>query len=236
MVVDFEAAILRIHPNARVYTFELDPTHIPSPSVRNPRVDWNNIGLGYDRSPNSIFKTFREIMISKGHSYIDILKIDIDGGEWNWIFQEGDLLQRIGQMLIEIHVVGLPKLIFPNKTVANLIDEIEKYDMRMFFKEINHAYPFCCTEMSFVQKDWDSWNLKKQNFQALTAEVSSLSAPVGLSDASIERSNLKSSSIDSKEASFLLRIAEKYYTRQKSERMRITTDFQNFNPNFPCIW
>jgi hypothetical protein len=158
---DFEASILRIHPNARIYTFELVESHIPAPHERNPKVDWNNIGLGYDNSTGSKFKSFQDIMISKGHSYVDVVKMDIDGGEWNWVFKEGFVLERIGQLLIEIHVIDLPKLLYPGKTLANLIDEIEKYNMRMFFKEINHAYPFCCSEFSFVQRDWLHWDSNK---------------------------------------------------------------------------
>ena len=39
-----------------------------------------------------------------------------------------------------------------------------------------------------------------------------------------------------KESDFLERIAEKYYSSQKSERSKITGDFKDFNPNFACIW
>ena len=47
---------------------------------------------------------------------------------------------------------------------------------------------------------------------------------------------LRPANVDIKEAAFLEKIAEKYYTRQKTERMTVTDHFKNFNPNFPCIW
>jgi len=219
-----------------VYTFELDHSHIPPPGVRNPKVDWNNIGLGYDKSPGSIFKSLREIMLWKGHSYIDILKMDIEGGEWNWIFKEGDVLERVGQLLIEIHVIGLPPLLYPGRTVGDFIAEIEKYDMRMFFKEINHRFPFCCTEMSFVQSAWDQWNAKKQNFTAIATTTNSASSNSLMSILPAAFGQLRPANFDSSEAAFLEKIAEKYYTRQKVERMKVTNDFKDFNPNFPCIW
>jgi hypothetical protein len=152
-----------------VYTFELVSSHIPEVSVRNPKVEWNNIGLGYDKSKFSVFQSFEEIMTSRGHSYVDVVKMDIEGGEWNWIFKEGWLLERIGQLLIEIHVINLTNLLYPNKSLKDLIEELEKYNMRMFFKEVNHKYPYCCTEMSFVQKSWGHWDTNKLSFPPLSA-------------------------------------------------------------------
>ena len=104
-----------------------------------------------------------------GHHYIDVLKMDIEGAEWDFVHEEADLLKNIGQFLVELHlgmdeksaekVVGSPR---------NWLELIEnKGDMRLFFREPNILDRAVCffqahyTELSFIQKSWGIWDKKK---------------------------------------------------------------------------
>jgi len=42
-------------------------------------------------------------MKRNNHTYIDVLKMDIEGFEWEWISHESHLLENVGQLLVEVH-------------------------------------------------------------------------------------------------------------------------------------
>lgn len=85
---DFETAIKQLRPDSSIYTFELVADMIPAVADRVPGVQFFNIGLGYVKSKigePSIFKSFIEIMNMLNHTYVDVVKMDVEGYEWHWI-------------------------------------------------------------------------------------------------------------------------------------------------------
>jgi hypothetical protein len=104
-------------------------------------------------------------MVSNGHTHIDVLKMDIEGGEYAFLRHEEELLSRVGQLLIEIHI-NMP---ISNIDLVQFIDRIESHGLRLFHQEINIHKPYFCAEFSFVQTNWVGWNHKKLEFPAVTA-------------------------------------------------------------------
>lgn len=84
---DFELAFKKIRPDAEVHTFELVADNLPDDKDRDENLHYYNIGLGYDPS-DKIFKSLKEIMTMLNHTYIDVLKMDIEGFEWHWIVSQ----------------------------------------------------------------------------------------------------------------------------------------------------
>ena len=162
----FEESVLQYLPHCKVFTF--DPTvAVPMvPADIADRVEFRKWGLaGKDEGEYLMLST----MMSKlGHSHVDILKVDIEGWEYPAFFalDERGEWPSIGQLLIEIHKEA-PELQLdyrgyvppngvdiqdPQAMLLSIIRLFEKHSLRMFHDEIN--YPECCSEFSFIQKDW----------------------------------------------------------------------------------
>lgn len=169
---DFELEILDLRPDAKIFVFEIDQSLMVPVNQRKNAISYNNLGLGY---PNSIqrndagfienagnLKNFSSIMHSFGHAYVDLIKIDCEGCEWDFLEKEGNILSRVGQILIEVHS-NVPEKVFNSKAknLISFVDGMEKYNMRLYHKEPNLSNPVgikCCTEFSFIQHDWYDWN------------------------------------------------------------------------------
>ena len=51
-----------------------------------------------------------EIMKSYNHTHVDVLEIDVEGSEYDWLQHEpADTFTRIGQLLIEVHDIRFGK-------------------------------------------------------------------------------------------------------------------------------
>lgn len=98
---DFELGVLKYRPEAEIYVFELKSINIPPEAEQDPRITYYNIGLGYN-DPKKL-KPLVEMMRTLEHTYIDILKMDIEYAEWHWLARETNILDRVGQLLIEVH-------------------------------------------------------------------------------------------------------------------------------------
>lgn len=100
---DFEKSILFYRPDALVYTFEIQPDQLPR--ERDPQIVYTILGLGpTDNSKPIKMLLLHEIMKSLNHTYVDVLKIDIEGGEHAWVQAEPlDTWTRVGQLLLEVH-------------------------------------------------------------------------------------------------------------------------------------
>jgi len=150
-------------------------------NIRLSTVSYNNYGLGYphtvqrndagfiENSPN--LRNLTTLMKMNGHRYIDVMKIDVEGGEWDFIEREGFLLHRVGQLLIEVHT-NVPEKVFHEKaqTMIAFIEKLENHDLRIFHKEPNLSNPVgikCCSEFSLIQRDWITWNHAKFNLEPL---------------------------------------------------------------------
>lgn len=115
----FEAEMLERVPSARIwgYDFSVDGWGAQIPQSERHRTFFKKIGLGkedkHDASPP--FYTLPTLMQNNNHTYIDILKIDIEGSEYeamdtmmdafdNTRTLSGDSVLPIGQIMIEIHL------------------------------------------------------------------------------------------------------------------------------------
>ena len=159
--VEFEKELLALRPDSQIYVFELDATRVPIlDKPYSDSIHTYNFGLGY----NGDLKSFSYLMNMLNHSYIDILKMDIElGFEWEFIRNEKDILRHVGQYLVELHMHRVHKLFWENNTALDFLETVGESDMRLFFKELNYFYPHDHTELSFIQKHWSAWNVIKTN-------------------------------------------------------------------------
>ena len=103
---DFEFAVLHQRPDARIWTHDILESHLPAVENRISAINYTATALGPSSADKGDIKNklVHEFMKERGHTYIDILKIDIEGGEFPWIANEPlDTFTRIGQLLIEVH-------------------------------------------------------------------------------------------------------------------------------------
>ncbi|CBX98427.1 hypothetical protein LEMA_P098360.1 [Plenodomus lingam JN3] len=115
----FEAELLERVPSARIwgYDFSVDAWGPQIKPEYRPRTYFKKVGLGktdqHDSSPP--FWTLPSLMKENAHSYIDILKIDIEGSEYDALdtmmdaFENtrsaaGNGIMPIGQVMIELHL------------------------------------------------------------------------------------------------------------------------------------
>ena len=103
---DFEVAVLHQRPDARIWTHDLLESNLPNPKDRLPMINYTATALGpsSQNNGNQKFKLLKDFMKERGHTYIDILKVDIESGEFPWIANEPlEIFTRIGQLMIEVH-------------------------------------------------------------------------------------------------------------------------------------
>ena len=174
---DFEVSFLELRPDSQIFVYELDQSLMVPVNQRLNGISYNNYGLGYphsiQRNDNGFIehaknlRNLTSLMQLNGHKYIDLIKLDIEGGEWDFIEKEGEVLKKVGQLLIEIHT-NVPEKVFNEnaKDVVSLIKKLESFGLRIFHKEPNISNPVgikCCSEFSLIQHDWLTWNHNKFN-------------------------------------------------------------------------
>ena len=106
---DFEMSVLNLRPDARIWTHDLLESNLPLLENRLPTINYTATALGpsNQNNGNQKFKLLNNLMRERGHTYIDILKVDIEDGEFPWIANEPmETFSRIGQLLIEVHRPG----------------------------------------------------------------------------------------------------------------------------------
>ncbi|KAK4123073.1 hypothetical protein N657DRAFT_690743 [Parathielavia appendiculata] len=113
----FEAAMLE-RTNAQIwgYDYTVNGWAKQIPAHQASRAHFTKAGIGKDRMKDPPFFTVHELMEINGHDYIDIVKMDIEGAEFDAI---SDLVSSVrydpanryngtlpfGQLLVEIHLV-----------------------------------------------------------------------------------------------------------------------------------
>lgn len=111
----FEAEMLGRIPSARIWAFDfsvrsfgpqLDPSH-------QSRAHFSQVGIGAVDEPTRVppFFTLQSLMKRNSHTYIDILKIDVEGSEYTALDSFMDACDRefggvmpVGQVMIELHL------------------------------------------------------------------------------------------------------------------------------------
>jgi hypothetical protein len=150
----FEAEMLERVPSARIwgYDFSVDGWGKQIPATERHRTFFKKVGLGkddeHDASP--AFWTLPALMKENNHTYIDILKIDIEGSEYDALdtFMDafdgvqsasGKSVLPIGQVMIELHLGNGDD---PNEKVdferfRKWWERLERMGMRPAWIEIN---------------------------------------------------------------------------------------------------
>lgn len=150
----FEKELLRVNPTCEVYIFDRVAFGIedwfPEESVRS-KVHFTKafISSKTDSSQDPPHITLKDIMKKFDHSHIDVLKMDIEGSEWD-ILTNNDAFPSIGQLQVEFHLINQPE---PLELLTKAVDNIESHGLRLFHKETN-LRDSRCAEFAFIQKDW----------------------------------------------------------------------------------
>ena len=147
----FEREVNKAAPFCEIHVF--DPT-----SKRLDAWKFDAVGLSHqEETLHHAGKTFpskplSSLMRHRNHSFIDILKVDIDGFEWNLLQHTDWKALCIGQVLVEIHDtagnITLPTLL------KQYIQPLESAGFRLYSLE-----PVCVTckgqyELSFLHTEW----------------------------------------------------------------------------------
>ncbi|RYO73803.1 hypothetical protein DL764_011053 [Monosporascus ibericus] len=113
----FEAALLE-RTNAEIwgYDYTVDSWAADIPDHQSSRAHFKRVGIGKETNESRTppFFTIQDLMAANGHSYIDLVKMDIEGAEFDAMTslisavasQQGDHGRPtlpFGQLLIEIH-------------------------------------------------------------------------------------------------------------------------------------
>ncbi|KAI6783440.1 uncharacterized protein J7T54_004467 [Emericellopsis cladophorae] len=119
----FEAAMLR-RTNARIWGYDYSVNHWGEgiPNEGHSRANFTKMGIGktthLDWKPP--MSTIHDLMKFNGHTFIDIVKMDIEGAEFDALasviqsvleggLQHGNASLPFGQLLLEVHFMKEPK-------------------------------------------------------------------------------------------------------------------------------
>ena len=114
-----------------------DPTvgTVPPDCKDNENIVFHKLALGPETKPDDTFLMVEHLFDSikqNGHTYVDILKVDIEGSEWDTF---ASLLKEkyfpFGQLLIELHFRDTVE-------VFEFFDNMEVHGFRIFSRETNH--------------------------------------------------------------------------------------------------
>ncbi|KAF7913735.1 uncharacterized protein EAF01_000141 [Botrytis porri] len=146
----FEAELLTRLPHAQIHAYDFSVSKFGpqlSPSHAS-RAHFHKYGLGSTDIPSRTppFHTLQTLMKQNNHSYIDILKIDIEGSEYGALdafmdFHDeegdghGDGKLPVGQVMIELHLVDDEHVHFERFT--KWWERLEKFGMRPTWFETN---------------------------------------------------------------------------------------------------
>ncbi|KAF1950293.1 hypothetical protein CC80DRAFT_243483 [Byssothecium circinans] len=142
----FEAEMLERIPSARIWGYDFSvygwgPQILTKHSL-NPRTFFQKVGIGRTDEPksNPPLYTLQSLMKANNHTYIDILKIDVEGSEFASLeavmdhFSQESKTLPIGQVMIEIHA-NRKSISFPN--FRRWWERLEGMGMRATWVELN---------------------------------------------------------------------------------------------------
>lgn len=114
----FEAELLH-RTNARIWGYDMSVNSWAEqiPEYQYPRASFEKVAIGKetDMKASPPIITIQDLMKMNGHSYIDLLKMDIEGAEFDSltsliesVIKDGNSTLPFGQLLIEIHIMKDP--------------------------------------------------------------------------------------------------------------------------------
>ena len=142
----FEAEMLERIPSAHIYAYDYSVTKFGPqiPDAYLSRAHFKQVGLGdkdeLSRQPQ--FLTLKSLMDQNGHTYMDILKIDIEGSEYaafdafmDSFDAAGASTLPIGQVMIELHLMEGSDIDF--ERFSKWWERLESFGMRPTWLEVN---------------------------------------------------------------------------------------------------
>ncbi|GAB7366562.1 hypothetical protein MBLNU230_g8548t1 [Neophaeotheca triangularis] len=145
----FEAAMLS-RTNAEIWGYDFSvETWAHEITPGEPRAHFTKYGIGKVSKPETVPPTVSipDLMKQNGHDYIDIMKIDIEGAEFDALTSLMDYAEQtgstlpVGQLFMELHIIGDSPGNF--KTIPDIDGflkwwgRLEKLGMRPVFNEHN---------------------------------------------------------------------------------------------------
>lgn len=176
---EFELALLKLRPDAKIFIFDLNPDLLPPMDKRHPQITYTGAGIGYYHSPyceDSNCTSMQDIMVHYGHKYVDVLKFDIGGWEYAWLKEESGVVgPRVGQLLLTLHdrndfdVMPVVTEYFYTYNAFTFNERMENdCYLRCFHQNANLQHVRSIADVGFINANWISWNLyKKYEFTAL---------------------------------------------------------------------
>lgn len=162
---DFEVAFYNMRNDSRIHIFEMKKELMSKvPPNYSHSIFTHHTTLGYNSKETKMDSnigptmSLTEIMKKLKHSYIDVLKMDIESVEFDFIKEEGHILKNVGQFLVEIHVGH-------TKDAMHFVELIESQGLRLFYKELNVWAPgikLNFAELAFIQAWWGTWDENKR--------------------------------------------------------------------------
>jgi hypothetical protein len=156
----FEKGVLEDNPACTIYIYDKDQHGIDQwfseDVIRAKKVNFNRyfIGAREDAHADPPVRTLTSIMAELGHTHIDILKMDIEGAEWDVLTDASRPLPSIGQLLVEVHEKREKTVSQRVSSLTALFNNLEANGLRLFHQEINARYDMHCIEYAFIQSLW----------------------------------------------------------------------------------
>lgn len=162
---DFEKRVREVGPGCEIHTF--DPTTRETGDGQRYydayHGDYGFAGEDADAVSTSFFrfpwssqfsvKSLATIMKELGHTYVDYLKLDVEGFEWEFLDKVDWRTTHVGQILMELH----PGKQSRNPTASQLNEIFNKLENAGFFLislEPVHFRNFGQVETVFVHRTW----------------------------------------------------------------------------------
>jgi len=140
----FEAEMLARVPSAKIFAFDYSVESFGQQVSTSyaTRASFYQVGIGAKDQPTRQppFFTLQTLMARSNHTYIDILKIDVEGTEYQALDSFMDScdatgVMPIGQVMIELHLVDDQNVNFDRFT--KWWERLEAFGMRPTWLEIN---------------------------------------------------------------------------------------------------
>ncbi|KAI9239914.1 MAG: methyltransferase domain-containing protein [Podila humilis] len=141
----FEAAMLE-RTDCEIWAFDASVDGIAGDAKGHPKIHFSKIFLGGEDRVDElgyVFKTLPTIMKENGHTWIDVLKMDIEGNEFQVMSNlmdayEGKTLP-FSQIQVELHLtspdMGMDVAGFDR--FKKWFERLEKFQLRPFWSELN---------------------------------------------------------------------------------------------------
>ena len=100
---------------------------------------------------NGTLQTLEHHMAQLGHTYLDVLKIDIEGSEWKMLEKVDWHALRIGVLLFEAHPIALRGRA---GDIHRLWSRLESAGLYQYAIEPVEHHDYSAQEVAFIHKDW----------------------------------------------------------------------------------